>query len=224
LTVQAFEQFCGLLFKQLNKLFKSILLNPSIPIFLVPKASRRKEKMAYDAKKMATYGVAGILVASIIITSMQVHLSSAMGTLTILVTDPPEWGDATQVYVNITGMEIHSNASGWRTLPLEGREYLEVNLTEALDTEVDLLQTPLGAGKYNILRFNISSAIVTVDGSNITDVKVPSGKINIAITEGGVTIKAGEESKLLLDIETRVVYSKGRDQYQLVPAAKATPK
>lgn len=225
MTVQVFEQFCGLLFKQLNKLFKSILLNLSIPIFLVPKASRRKEKMAYDAKKMATYGVAGILVASIIITSMQVHLSSATGTLTILVTDPPQWEEATQVYINITGMEIHSNASGWTPLPMPGgREYLEVNLTEALDTEVDLLQTPLGAGKYNILRFNISSAIVTVDGSNITDVKVPSGKINIAITEGGVTIKAGEESKLLLDIETRVVYSKGRDQYQLVPAAKATPK
>ena len=75
MTVQAIEQLCGLLLKQLNKLFKSILLNPSIPIFLVPKASRRKEKMAYDIKKMATYGVAGILVASIIITSMQVHLS-----------------------------------------------------------------------------------------------------------------------------------------------------
>ncbi|MCW4026420.1 MAG: DUF4382 domain-containing protein, partial [Candidatus Bathyarchaeota archaeon] len=62
--------------------------------------------MAYDAKKMATYGVAGILVASIIITSMQVHLSSAMGTLTILVTDPPQWEDVTQVYINITRIEI----------------------------------------------------------------------------------------------------------------------
>ncbi|MFB0503694.1 MAG: DUF4382 domain-containing protein, partial [Candidatus Bathyarchaeia archaeon] len=180
--------------------------------------------MAYDVKKMATYGVAGILVASIIITSMQVHLSSATGTLTILVTDPPEWGDATQVYVNITGIAIHSNVSGWTTLTVPGgREYLEVNLTEALDAEVYLLEADLVAGKYNILRFNISSAIVTVDSSNMTDVKVPSGKINIVITEGGVTIKSNEDSELLLDIETRVVYSKGRDQYQLVPAAKATP-
>ena len=178
--------------------------------------------MAYNTKKMATYGVAGILVASIIITSMQVHLSSATGTLTILVTDPPEWGEATQVYVNITGVKIHSNASGWITLTM-GQEYLEVNLTEALDTAVDLLQAPLGAGKYNILRFNISSAIVTVDGSNITDVKVPSGRINIVITEGGVTIKSNEDSELLLDIETRVVYSKGQEQFHLVPAAKAIP-
>jgi hypothetical protein len=206
----------------LNKLFKNILLNLSIPIFLLPKTSRRKEKMAYDIKKMATYGVAGILVASIIITSMQVHLSSAMGTLTILVTDPPEWGEATQVYVNITKIQIHSNASGWTTLTME-QEPLEVNLTEALDAKVYLLQADLGVGKYNILRFNISSAIVTVDGSNITDVKVPSGKINIVIAEGGVTIKDGVDSELLLDIETRVVYSKGRNQYQLVPAAKATP-
>ena len=224
MTVQLFERFYGLLFKQLNKLFKSILLNLSISIFLVPKTRRRKEKMAYDAKKMATYGVAGILVASIIITSMQVHLSSAMGTLSILVTDPPQWGDVTQVYINITGIQIHSNSSGWTTLPMPaGAQYLEVNLTETLDTEEDLIQAPLGAGKYNILRFNISSAIVTVDGSNETDVRVPSGRIKIAITQGGVTIKSGEETKLLLDIETRVVYSKGRDQYQIVPAVKATP-
>jgi len=208
----------------LNKLFKSILLNLSLSIFLVPKTSRRKEKMAYDAKKMATYGVAGILVASIIITSMQVHLSSATGTLTILVTDPPQWGDVTQVYINVTEIEIHSNASGWQGLLMPvGREYLEVNLTETLDTTVDLLQVPLGAGKYNILRFNISSAIVRVDGSNVTDVRVPSGRIKIAITKGGVTIRPGETSKLLLDIETRVVYSKGRGQYQIVPAVKATP-
>ena len=179
--------------------------------------------MAYDAKKMATYGVAGILVASIIITSMQVHLSSATGTLTILVTDPPQWEDVTQVYINITRIEIHSNSSGWTTLDMDGLEYLEVNLTETLDTKVDLLQAPLGAGKYNILRFNISSAIVTVDSLNVTDVRVPSGRIKIAITEGGVTIRLGETSELLLDIETRVVYSKGRDQYQIVPAVKATP-
>jgi len=81
----------------------------------------------------------------------------------------------------------------------------------------------LGPGKYNILRFEILSAIVTVDGSNRTDIKVPSGKINIAIIQGGVTIQAGQTSILLLDIETRVVYSKGQDQYQLVPAAKAIP-
>jgi len=184
--------------------------------------------MAYDMKKMATYGVAGILVASIIITSMQVHLSSATGTLTILVTDPPEWGEATQVYVNITGIAIHradeAEESGWTLLPMpDGRQYLEVNLTDVLETEAVLLDAGLATGTYNILRFNISSAIVTVDGSNETDVKVPSGRITLTIIQGGVTIESNHQSKLLVDIETRVVYSKGQDQYQLVPAAKAIP-
>jgi hypothetical protein len=127
------------------------------------------------------------------------------------------------VYLNITKIEIHSNSSGWLLLPLpEEINYLELNLTEILDTEIDLLQAPLDPGKYNELRFEILDATVTVTGTNKT-ATVPSGKIKIKITQGGVTIQSNQESKLLLDIETRVVYSKGKEEYKLVPAAKAIP-
>ena len=211
-------------------LFKSIALNMWLPMFCLVKT-----KMSNGIRHARFLAAMGVLAAVLIIAGIaaggvyfpNIRLPSIIpdrGTLTILVTDPPEWGEVTHVYINITKIEIHSNSSGWSVLAMpEGVEYLELNLTKILDTEAHLLQAPLGPGKYNILRFEISSAIVTVYGSNRTDIKVPSGKINIAIIQGGVTIQAGQESKLLLDIETRVVYSKGQDQYQLVPAAKAIP-
>jgi hypothetical protein len=179
--------------------------------------------MAYSKKKLTTYGTSGILIAAIIIASIQVQFLSGKGTLTIFVTDPPEWGDVTHVYINVTAIEIHNNVSGWMDIPIPGSEdYITLNLTEILDTEQELLVTELDAGKYNQIRFEIMSALVTVDGDNRT-ADVPSGKLKITIIQGGITIEGNGNSNLLVDIETKIVYSKGQNQYKLVPSAKAIP-
>jgi hypothetical protein len=179
--------------------------------------------MAYNTKKLTTYGASGILIAAIIIVSVQVQFSSGKGTLTIFVTDPPEWGDVTHVYINVTAIQIHNNASGWMDIAIPGGEdYVWLNLTSILDTEEELLVTTLEAGKYNIIRFKISNATVTVNGENRT-ADVPSDKLRIAIIQGGITIKDSGNTNLLVDIETKVVYSKGQNQYILVPSARAIP-
>jgi hypothetical protein len=62
---------------------------------------------------------------------------------------------------------------------------------------------------------------VTVEGQNYTAI-VQSGKLNIAITKGGITIDVGQTSHLVIDLTPKVVGSASKG-YRIVPAVKAVP-
>jgi hypothetical protein len=72
-----------------------------------------------------------------------------------------------------------------------------------VDVNKTVGQVSLQAGLYNVVRFNVTSAIVTYNGANYSAV-VESGKLNVAIVSGGVRVTAGQSTPMLIDINGRV--------------------
>lgn len=164
----------------------------------------------------------GILAASLIISCLSIYLTYGSGSLVIEMMDPPEYLDlVSYVYINYSAIMIHragaKNESGWYTVAQEG----EINLTAVVNVPIVISQAPVQAGKYNIIRFNITEAIVTVNDEDYPAIVV-NGRLNIPIIRGGVQVKAGEKTYLLIDITPKITGSEAHG-FRLVPAAKAIP-
>lgn len=165
--------------------------------------------------------VAGIVLI-LVMGSYFVYVTYGSGTLVVKMTDPPSWGAASQVYIYHSDIKIHraeaANESGWSTIV---QNSAWVNLTRLLDVNETIRETSLQAGLYNLIRFNILDAKVTVGGVNYT-CSVPSSEITIAITQGGIRVNAGQTSTLLIDVNSKVQGSVASG-FKLVPAVRATP-
>ena len=109
------------------------------------------------------------------------------------------------MYIKYSKVEIHrqdtSEDSGWFTI-IENPGW--INLTDVLEASKILGGASLQAGRYNLIRFDI------LDQDNSEQYEsnsgVPSEKLRIPITQGGITINAGKTLKMLIDFETRVTY------------------
>lgn len=165
--------------------------------------------------------VIGVLIALIISAGVFSYSTYGYGTLIVKIIDPPShWGPASQVYINCSAIMVHragaKNESGWYMVEYVGW----INLTAILNVSKIVGEIGLQAGLYNLVRFNISEANVTVGGKNYTAAVEP-GKLTVAIIEGGVRINAGGTAYLVIDITTRVTGSP--PNLKLVPAARAFP-
>ena len=148
-------------------------------------------------------------------------LSSGFGTLQISMQDPPNVPpEVTAVYINYSSIQVHvanaGNQSGWYSVTSSGK----ANLTSLIANSKLLGSAKLPSGTYNIVRFNVTSALVTVGGKNYT-ATVPSGKVQ-AVLSRGVDVKSGQTSTLLIDISPKVT-GNTNSGYMLVPSANAQP-
>ncbi len=165
----------------------------------------------------------GLLVTIVIVSAGYGYLSYGKGTLIVEMKDPPnDWGAASKIYIRYSEMEIHrantGNESGWFTA-VEGDSWID--LSTVLDSSRVIGSTSLQAGKYNLIRFEVLDSKVTVEDTNHT-ATMSSGKLNIAITGGGLDISAGQTTHLVIDITPKVVGSPSAG-FKVVPAAKAIP-
>jgi Domain of unknown function (DUF4382) len=184
-------------------------------------------------KKSLIGGIIGVIVAFALIAGGTIYFTGSFfglgasstggsGTLQVFMQDPPQVpAGVTDVYINYTGIEVHiSNASGsqsgWYPVTTGTQS---INLTSIVADSKLLGSTTLPAGTYNLVRFNVTSAVVTYNGVNYT-AKVTSGMVQAALT--GVSVKSGATSALLIDISPTVqgTVSAG---FTLVPSANAMP-
>ncbi len=171
--------------------------------------------------------IAPIIVVIIVIAAVVIYayLNSATGTMKIEITDPSTvWDGATRVYINYSAIEVHradaANDSGWSTA-IDKSAWL--NLTVTLDANKTLGSKSLQPGTYNLIRFKLLNATVTVGGVNVT-ARVPPDMLQIAITQGGVKVTAGQTSTLLIELHIKVVNSQtGYDVVPDIPATEAVP-
>ncbi len=171
-------------------------------------------------------GGSGTTTATQFSTSNGGTSSGSSGTLQLSMIDPPNVpGNVVDVYVNYSSIQVHvanaGNQSGWYNVTSSGT----INLMKIVSASKLLGSASLPSGTYNIVRFNITSAIVTVNStsgvlSNYT-ANVPSGMVQSVIT-GGVNVQASTTSALLVDISPRVTYANGN--YTLIPSATAQPQ
>jgi hypothetical protein len=165
----------------------------------------------------------GALAIAIVAFGSFSYFTYGKGTLVVELTDPPsEWGPASKVYIRYGEVSIHrakaGNESGWFTA-VEGDSWMD--LSTVLSSSEVIGTSQLGAGKYNLVRFEVIESIVSVGGQNYT-AAVSSGKLTIAIKSEGVNIEVGQTSHLVIDITPKVVGSAAAG-FRVVPAVKAIP-
>jgi hypothetical protein len=147
------------------------------------------------------------------------------GTLQLSIIDPPDApANVTHVTITYTSMQVHvangGNNSGWHNITSSG----QIDLMSVVNQKQVLGSANLPAGTYNIIRFNMTSATVTVhsiSGDKIFSVQIANGRMQVTITGGGVHVKSGATSYVLVDITPKVNYD-ANNGYTIVPAASAT--
>jgi len=174
------------------------------------------EKGLLKTRSLVAISISIVVVAGTVLA----YTTFGSGNLVLKMKDPPSgWGPAEAVYITFTDIMIHradaGDESGWFST---GVSATNLSLVGMVNVSKVIGQTSLQAGLYNIVRFNITQAIVTVKGVNYT-CTVESGKLNVPITGGGIRINAGQTSYLEIDINPTITGKSGN--YKLAPAARA---
>src|SRR3989449_6385391 len=146
------------------------------------------------------------------------------GTLSVLLTDPPHvpFG-VTKVYITYSNLAVHvseaGNQSGWTLLKYGGS--IECVSTVIVGQTISSMK--IAAGKYNLLRFNISSAQVTYNGKNYTAF-VPTSALTVPIV-GGIEVNASKPSATIVNIQPTVynIGSASNPEFMIRQWAKAFP-
>lgn len=130
--------------------------------------------------------------------------ASGQGSLSILLTDPPNIPQGvTAIYISYRNLDVHvskaGNQTGWTEVQSSG----EVQLLGTVNVSQTISSVKIATGDYNQLRFNISSAEVTYDGQNYTAF-VQSAELVVPIIHG-IEVNASVPSVTIIDISPTVV-------------------
>jgi hypothetical protein len=146
----------------------------------------------------------------------------AKGTLSILITDPPRVPEGvTAIYITYFDLEVHvsnaGNQSGWIRMQNQG----SVELMGTVNVSQTLSSAQIDSGVYNMLRFNVSSALVTYNSVNYTAF-VPTSRLFIPIIPG-VSVNASQSSAVMIDITPTVINigSRANPEFIIKHVAKA---
>ncbi len=143
---------------------------------------------------------------SISTSSSSANAPSGSGTLAVLMTDPPTVPDGvTAVYINYSSIEVHfadaGNQTGWTDLQTSG----EINLMSIVNESQTIASTNITSGKFNGLRFNVTSAVVTFQGTNYTADLVYQEHTLYVWIPGGIVISDGQTTGAMIDMTPTVL-------------------
>lgn len=130
--------------------------------------------------------------------------SSGQGTLSILLTDPPNVPQGvTAIFVSYRNLGIHvskaGNETGWTEVQASG----EIELLGTVNISQTISSVKISTGDYNQLRFNISSALIMYDGQNYTAF-VQSAELVVPIIHG-IEVNSSVPSATIIDISPTVL-------------------
>ena len=225
------------LFKKLNGVFKSIVLNITISYLFLG------EKMAVSARKVGLYGTVGFLVATLIIVGVMISSVEIpnlrppafipdTGTLIIKVTDAPV--DLEQLNITIDSVSAHKvEGDSWINLTFVGGESeVSFNLLELQDKAMDLCITDVSPGNYTMIKIHIDKAEAVYASEDVgetgkpgkpaktaksKDLNVPSDAIRVIVH---FEVQNEGETTVLVDIEPDWVAIS--ESNNLRPVLKAT--
>jgi hypothetical protein len=155
--------------------------------------------------KAAAYGVAGLALASLVVFSgMALGLISTSSTevVSILLTDPPSVPQGVSaVYLTYSDVALHAEGPGAGWVSTGGQGTIEtlglVNLSQTISS------ANVPALTYNLVAFNITSALVDFQGKNYT-ATVNGGRLTVPIV-GGLTVTPTHSAAAVVDIQITVL-------------------
>jgi Domain of unknown function (DUF4382) len=158
-------------------------------------------------------GPVAVILAMIIIGAIAgyfFYTSYIPGTLTLTITDPAEAppGNSqqydpsiTHIYVTVSGFQVHiagqGDASGWNSIPISTQT---IDMINVLNVSKELGTMKFSAGKYDILRFNVTAVTVNFVSIASASYTVPSGSLKVPVTNGGFQITATSSVTVLLTL------------------------
>lgn len=149
--------------------------------------------------------------------------TSQSGTLAVLLTDPPTVpSGVSAVYITYSDFAIHvsgaGNDSGWHLVNTQG----QINLMSVINATQTVALTNVQSGTFNMLAFNITSAIVTYNGQNYTANLVYQEHKLVVPIAGGITITSGHTSAAVIDLTPTVLLlgNTTNPSFAFIPAAR----
>jgi len=158
-------------------------------------------------RRVGVFGVAGVLVAVLIIAGVVMSglklpgFPLHGGTLKVLLTDAPV--ELEHLNVTISNLTVHKEQNGeggWVVLAppfVGGGSSVEVDLLELVNVTRDIVIVGIESGNYTKIRIEIAEAEAKRVGEDWEPVQVPSGRIDIIVH---FEIEDGEETILLIDM------------------------
>jgi hypothetical protein len=138
-----------------------------------------------------------------------------MGTIQVIVTDPPSPEEIDSLVVQVTSIEAHLAAgqdSKWVTLLSEPTSFDMMELVGGKET--NLGSQEVDAGTYTQVRMNIAEATVTVDGME-HDVLIPGGTLKFVRP---FQVQGSETTVIILDFDGKgSIHVTGAEKYMLKP-------
>ncbi len=150
--------------------------------------------------------------------------SSQQGTLSVLLTDPPNVpAGVTKVYVSYEGLAVHAfgagSSSGWLTIKAVG----SIELLGTVNISQTISSVKVSVGSYDMIRFNITGAEVTYYGKNYTAF-IQTSQLTIPII-GGILVSASTPCATIIDISPTVINTgtESSPQFIITSVADAYP-
>jgi hypothetical protein len=162
-----------------------------------------------------------IVVVALLYSVFGKSLAAGTYTAAIQLTDPPTVPAGTQqLLVSYSSVQVHvsgsNSTSGWVTASGSGT----INLMALQNTSQTIAKASVAANStINIVRFNITSAKITINGTTY-NVSSPNSRVTVSVTGAE---KINSSSAVLVDFHPSVnVHGSGSaTTYLLVPAASA---
>ncbi|MDG6910074.1 MAG: DUF4382 domain-containing protein [Nitrososphaerota archaeon] len=145
--------------------------------------------------KTITVAVAVVVLVVVAVgAAAVVFLMAPTGSLIVGVKDSPSTGAVSHIYLTISDIVLQGGSSNASTT-------FKVNATTfdllALQNVTKMLgKNSVPAGNYTMVRFEVTKAIATVSGTNVT-LTVPSGQIKVPMQ---FSIASGKSTTIVLDI------------------------
>jgi hypothetical protein len=147
------------------------------------------------------------------------------GVLALQITDPPVAPPGvTSIIIAYSNVYVHiSNAgqnSGWRQVAGSG----SIDLMTVVNVTQTLGETPIPDGVYNAIRFNITSASITYNGTTYP-ANVPSGWIFAPLHAGSLSVTSTYDVGAVIDMAPTVIMSNdaGTLHFVIMPVVRGYP-
>ena len=163
--------------------------------------------MASEKRSIGLFGVAGILVAALIIAGFafagNILQVSGKSVLTIQITDKP--AELEQLLLTIDYVSIQGDDGKWIDLDPELTAPFDLLKLQGVTATLSVTEVP--AGSYKMVKIHVSEAYAVYSEAQLPDgmtnpvpLKMPSSFLRV-ILEPALTLEANEDEKVVIDLQ-----------------------